>query len=88
MGEGYTILKTYKNGVRTGNVTRHKTKSKREGGKQAWFPKNWDRDKIKAAGGVKGKHFGNHDGVRVGIFIDENGKITTIFPDGGNQPGG
>ena len=48
----FNIEKTYSNGVRVGNVPKHKTPSKRIGTEQAWFPENWSNDKIKNAGGV------------------------------------
>lgn len=44
------IVKEYDNGVRVGNVPKHKTPSKRTGIGQAWFPKNWSDSKIKEAG--------------------------------------
>lgn len=46
----YNIVKEYDNGVRVGNVPKHKTPSKRTGTGQAWFPKNWSDSKIKEAG--------------------------------------
>ncbi|MCI8409940.1 MAG: EndoU domain-containing protein [Lachnospiraceae bacterium] len=96
-GIEYNIVKEYSNGVRIGNVPKHKTPSKRTGTGQAWFPKNWSKAKIKEAAnyvanlpenknlpdGVRG--YGEYDGVRVGI-IKTNGKIGTIFPDADKQP--
>ena len=96
-GIEYNIVKEYDNGVRVGNVPKHKTPSKRTGTGQAWFPKNWSDSKIKEAGnyvtnlpdnknlpdGVIG--YGEYDGVRVGI-IKTDGKIGTIFPDADLQP--
>ena len=96
-GIEYNIVKEYDNGVRVGNVPKHKTPSKRTGTGQAWFPKNWSDSKIKEAGnyvtnlpdnknlpdGVIG--YGEYDGVRVGI-IKTDGKIGTIFPDVDLQP--
>ena len=96
-GIEYNIVKEYDNGVRGGNVPKHKTPSKRTGTGQAWFPKNWSDSKIKEAGnyvtnlpdnknlpdGVIG--YGEYDGVRVGI-IKTDGKIGTIFPDADLQP--
>ncbi len=96
-GIEYNVVKEYDNGVRVGNVPKHKTPSKRTGTGQAWFPENWSDNKIKEAGefvanlsenksladGVIG--FGEYDGVRVGI-IKTNGKVRTIFPDADLQP--
>ena len=96
-GIEYNIVKEYDNGVRVGNVPKHKTPSKRTGTGQAWFPKNWSDSKIKEAGnyvtnlpdnknlpdGVIG--YGEYDGVRVGI-IKTDGKIGTIFLDADLQP--
>lgn len=96
-GIEYNIVKEYDNGVRVGNVPKHKTPSKRAGAGQAWFPKNWSDSKIKEAGnfianlpenknlpdGVIG--YGEYDGVRVGI-IKTDGKAGTIFPDADLQP--
>lgn len=96
-GIEYNIVKEYDNGVRVGNVPKHKTPSKRAGTGQAWFPKNWSDSKIKEAGnfianlpenknlpdGVIG--YGEYDGVRVGI-IKTDGKVGTIFPDADLQP--
>ncbi|WP_201798251.1 EndoU domain-containing protein, partial [Lachnotalea glycerini] len=96
-GIEYNVVKEYDNGVRVGNVPKHKTPSKRAGTGQAWFPENWSDNKIKEAGefvanlsenksladGVIG--FGEYDGVRVGI-IKTNGKVGTIFPDADLQP--
>lgn len=93
----YYIVKEYANGVRVGNVPKHKTPSKRTGTGQAWFPANWSDSKIKEAGnfianlpqnrklpdGVIG--YGTFEGVRVGI-IKTDGKVSTIFPDADLQP--
>ena len=95
-GIEYHILKTYPNGVRVGNVPRHKDTKKKKGTNQAWFPAHWTTKDIKHAGedvaNLKGnKHvkdgvivFGNWKGVRVGV-IRTHGQIGTIFPDS-NQP--
>ena len=45
----YNIIKEYSNGVRIGNVPNHVVKVKREGTKQAWFPKNWTDKDIEVA---------------------------------------
>lgn len=95
-GIGYTVVKTYDNGVRIGNVSKHKKPNKREQGGQAWFPRGWTEKDVKRAGshvaGLKKNRkakdgeavFGMYKGVRVGI-IKTNGKIATVFPDV-NQP--
>jgi Bacterial EndoU nuclease len=93
----YNIVKTYPNGVRVGNVPGHKSKLKRSGMGQSWFPESWSEDDIKNAGeyvaNLPGNTnvadgmavFGEYKGVRVGV-IRTNGKIGTIFPDAGQQP--
>ena len=55
-GIEYNIVKTYKNGVRVGNVPNHwKDNSKRKGIGQSWFPKSWgQKDVVKAAEHVLG----------------------------------
>ena len=96
-GIDYNIIKEYENGVRVGNVPKHKTPSKRTGTEQAWFPQNWSDSKIKDAGNFIANlpenkslangviAFGEYDGVRVGI-IKTDGRIGTIFPDADLQP--
>jgi hypothetical protein len=93
----YNIVKTYPNGVRVGNVPNHKTRNKRTGIGQSWFPKTWTEKDIKHAGehvaGLKGNRhiadgvvaYGVYKGVRVGI-IRTNGKIATVFPDNNQNP--
>ena len=88
---GYTIIKTYPNGVRIGNVENHYYKTKRLYGKQAWFPEKWTKDDILRAGEHvaslkenKHKKDGEHmigmwKGVRV-IVIKRNGVPQTIAP--------
>ena len=100
-GIDYNIVETFSNGVRVGNIPSHKSSGKSKPGAkgQAWFPENWDNEKIaKAAEAVYqrnqlntgvGPFFANYGGVRVGIFLDENTrKVATVFPDGTrkNQP--
>ncbi len=96
-GMEYHILKEYDNGVRVGNIPKHKTPSKRIGTGQAWFPKEWTDSKIKEAGEFVAKlpenrnlpdgiiSYGEYAGVRVGI-IKTNGVVGTIFPDADLQP--
>lgn len=84
----YNIIKTYKNGVRVGNVPKHYNKLKSTGDKQSWFPNTWNRKDIENAGrsvafGRKYpdgfKKTGRYKKVKVGI-IRTKGKIATIFP--------
>jgi len=91
----YKIEKTYENGVRIGGVEGHKTEKKRIGNsEQAWFPKSWNNDEVLKAGTYVANtskdngmpKFAEYNGVRVGIFIDEDGYPSTIFPDGSKQP--
>ncbi len=96
-GMEYNIEKTYPNGVRVGNVPDHKSKGKRTGTGQAWFPENWSKEDIRKAGEYvtnMPEHkniadgvtvFGDYNGVRVGV-IKTNGEIGTIFPDSMLQP--
>ncbi|ENQ3108575.1 EndoU domain-containing protein [Bacillus cereus] len=83
--------------MRIGNVPDHKSKPKRTGTGQAWFPESWTRNGIKEAGeyvanlqeniNVKDGNmiFGEYKGVRAGV-IKTNDKIGTVFPDGTKQP--
>ena len=91
-GIKYNIVKTYKNGVRVGNVPNHYKKSKQTGTGQSWFPKTWkQKDVVKAAEHVCGlKHnkgvkdgtiiYGKYNGVWVGV-IKTHGNVATVFPD-------
>ena len=91
-GIKYNIVKTYPNGVRVGNIPDHKTKAKKEGIGQSWFPKAWTEKDIKRAGehvvGLKvnrhapdgKKLYGTYKGVRI-VVIKTYGKIATVFPD-------
>lgn len=91
-GIKYNIVKTYANGVRVGNIPRHKNRAKQTGIGQSWFPKSWTRKDIRKAGehvaGLRRNRripdgkivYGIYKGVRVGI-MRTNGKIATIFPD-------
>ena len=47
---GYTIVKTYSNGVRIGNVEYHYRKAMRVYNKQTWVPKSWTKYDILRAG--------------------------------------
>lgn len=84
----YNIVKEYSNGVRVGNVPNHRDKKKKSGIQQSWFPKKWNRRKIKEAGQVVSRGTklkdgiikeGRYDNVNLGV-IRTNGKIATIFP--------
>ena len=91
-GIEFNMVKEYSNGVRIGNIPSHKSKLKRTGTGQSWFPEPWSKNDISNAGkyvirlfdninvsdGVA--VFGNYQGVRVGV-IKTNGKVGTIFPD-------
>ncbi len=96
-GIEYNIELTYPNGVRVGNVPGHKSKGKRTGTGQAWFPETWTKEDISKAGEYVANMpnhvnvadgvtiFGEYKGVRVGV-IKTNGEIGTIFPDNMMQP--
>ena len=43
---GYSITKTFPNGVRVGNVENHYNPYKREHNRQLWFPKHWKKKDI------------------------------------------
>ncbi|OCZ53803.1 minor capsid protein [Dehalobacter sp. TeCB1] len=85
----YNVVKTYSNGVRTGNVPFHKIKQKRTGDNQSWFPEAWDDEKIQIAGTYvanqlkagERKAFAVYENVKIGVILDEDNKVTTIFPD-------
>ena len=91
-GIKYNIVKTYKNGVRVGNVPNHKDPRKKSGIGQSWFPKTWtEKDIVKAAEHVCGLKanahkvgskvlWGKYKGVWVGIYRT-NGSVSTVFPD-------
>lgn len=91
-GVDYEILETYPNGVRRGNVSNHTDVSKKTGGRQLWFPKDWTRSDIRKAGEAVAKSVnfsdipeggsatGIYKGVRVRIY-KRNGTIGTVCPD-------
>ena len=93
-GIDYKITKKYNNGVRLGYVPEHKQKTKQSGIGQSWFPENWDDNDILKAGTYTANHskdsgmpkFAEYNGVRVGIFLDNDGFPSTIFPDNSEQP--
>ncbi|MCY9546789.1 EndoU domain-containing protein [Lysinibacillus xylanilyticus] len=89
----YNIEKIFSNGVRIGNVPRHKSKTKKTGVGQSWFPENWTKDDIEKAGLhvannpnnkiVNGfQIFGVYKNIEIGVFLnlDDNKVISTIFP--------
>ncbi len=95
------IYKTYSNGVRIGSVPNHKNASKKTGSSkldsdigQSWFPETWDDNEVLKAGTYTANYskddgmpkFAEYNGVRVGIYLDNEGYPSTIFPDGGKQP--
>ncbi len=96
------IYKEYSNGVRIGSVPGHKQQSKKTGSDkpnsdigQAWFPENWDDDKILLAGtytantgtGEGITRFAVYDGVEVVVFLNDN-QVGTICPNNMKQPKG
>lgn len=98
IGMEYKVEHTYSNGVRLGNIPKHRNAMKRTGTGQSWFPKSWTKADIKAAGEhvvnntpnfdsvADGQPvYGNYKGVRVGV-IKTGGKPATVFPDGAQQP--
>lgn len=88
----YNVVKTYKNGVRVGNIPNHKVKRKQIGINQSWFPKSWtQKDVVKAAEHVCGLKFnahksgakilwGKYKGVWVGVYRTY-GDVSTVFTD-------
>ena len=99
LGRDYEVTYTYQNGVRIGNITRHKNTMKTRGSNQSWFPEDWTDVTIKEAGDYVIKKniaifdklsdgktiYGNYKNVRVGV-MKTKGKAATIFPDGNMQP--
>lgn len=89
-GITYSVEKTFSNGVRIGNVPTSKLKIKQSGNGQAWFPEDWDENKILEAGTaiandgqllIDGyRKTGIYDGVAVRVLMD-NGRVSTICPD-------
>jgi hypothetical protein len=84
----YNIKKTYKNGVRVGNVPEHINRKNRENANHSWFPKNWGRDQIKKAGQAIGSKSSKDENHTTGKYknvtvtiIRSRGKIATIFPN-------
>lgn len=92
-GIDYKITKVCDNGVRLGCVPEHKQRTKQSGVGQSWFPEGWSDDDVRNAGTyvantVKSDNitkFAEYNGVRVGIFVDEDGYPSTIFPDNSKQ---
>lgn len=88
-GVQYNIEKVYKNGVRVGNIPNHKRKQMQEGLEHSWFPKFWNRNKIKKVANklARGHKLpdGKHKtetlyGVNV-TMIRNDGKVATVFPN-------
>ena len=90
----YSITEVCENGVRLGYVSEHKQKTKQSGIGQSWFPEEWDDDEILKAGTYVANiskdndmpRFEEYNKVRVGIFLDDEGYPSTIFPDNSKQP--
>lgn len=87
---GYVTNHTsrFKNGIVT-------TKTPNADIGQSWFPESWQEDDVLVAGTyvanssvpiVNSAKFDTYNGVRVGIYVDEDGNPTTIFPDNMKQP--
>lgn len=89
-GIEYTVTGTFSNGVRIGNVPSSQMKLKKTGSGQAWFPENWDEEKVLLAGTsvandgtelIDGYHkTGVYDNVAVRVLF-KDGNIETICPD-------
>ena len=72
-GIAYKVEKTYDNGVRIGGVENHGEKAKRiDKTGQAWFPEDWDEDKVRAAG-----TFTANKPSFIQEFFDENGNLSS-----------
>lgn len=90
-GITYNVTKTFSNGVTLGNIPSHKSTFKRSGEGQAWFPDDWDSDKILVAGTVvsnsgnpvvDNRQIGEYDGVAVRVLYNPTtGDIDTVCPD-------
>lgn len=96
------VYKEYSNGVRIGSVPDHKSQLKKTGSSkpnadigQSWFPKDWDDDKIMAAG-TYAANFGKGDditkkavfeNVEVVVFLNDD-QVGTICPNNMRQPKG
>lgn len=90
-GYVYKIEKTYDNGVRIGGIAEHKENNKRLGSTgQAWFPEDWSDDDVLVAGTYVANNYDFNEDVRkyarfndvtVGVIVDTDNKIKTIFPD-------
>ena len=93
-GIDYVIVETCDNGVRLGYIPEHKQKTKQNGIGQSWFPEDWNSDEVLKAGtyvannstDINMPKFAEYNGVRVGIFLDNEGLPSTIFPDNSKQP--
>lgn len=89
-GIEYGVVGTFSNGVRIGNVPSSEMKKKKIGNGQAWFPEDWDKEKILVAGTSvanngaeleEGYHkTGVYDNVAVRVLF-KDGNIETICPD-------
>lgn len=92
-GIEFSIVRTFTNGVRLGHIPKHKERFKRTGMTQAWFPPDWDDDKIMEAGTAVANSgaplqmgyykVGEYEGVMVRVLFatDGSGKIISVCPD-------
>lgn len=88
----FNIVYTYENGVRVGNVPKHRDRRKQRGTNQSWFPSNWSQDDVVRASEYVTKlkrNTNRPDGYKmwgkykkVWVYVVKtNGKIATVFPD-------
>ncbi len=86
-GIEYNILEVLPNGVRLGNVPSHKSKLKRTGKTQAWFPEDWTDEEIEKAGLYvanlqdKTKYIINDKGVIIEKFANYKGITVGVIYD-------
>jgi hypothetical protein len=86
------VSRTCVNGVRFGEVHSHDETMKRKNGGQSWFPKEWSRENIRAAGiyvANRGKDVPHKSAiirearwsnVNVRVMFDLSGNMVSIFP--------
>lgn len=89
LGIEYQITETLANGVRIGNIPSSKSKIKRNGNGQTWFPEGWSDDDILAAGTYVANtapvtdngyvQTASYKGVIVRVLRDSSGPAT-IYP--------
>jgi hypothetical protein len=76
-GIEYNIVKEYGNGVRVGNIPKHKQKVKQTGTSQAWFPSNWSSKDISNAAQYVANLQVNSNYIIEKKYID--GQVSAIF---------